>query len=140
MVRRVPVVLDRGEATIDADHDWAGDCRLLAAVPDESPARVPRALFTRRMDCPGHLACSRRHPPSPPPLRSTVAPSFSLASSDSNAWARVHTRQGQLSPSEKADNFHMCLDVNRYPPSSCLTWWLRKNSGGSSADESTRCL
>src|SRR5258705_8521431 len=120
MVRRVPVVLDRGGVTIDADHDWAGDCRLLAAVPDESPARVPRALFTRRMDCPGHLACSWRHPPSPPPFRFAVAPSISLASSDSNDWAQVVPVGSNFRRNKKADNFHMCLDVNRYPASSSL--------------------
>src|SRR5260370_3664125 len=65
MVCRVPVVLDRGEAKVHADRDRAGDRRLLAAFPDESPARIAPALFTRRVDRILHLGRPRARPACP---------------------------------------------------------------------------
>ena|SRR5258708_26827152 len=50
MVRGLPVVLDCGEARLDADRDRAWNCRLPAAVPDEGSARISWALLALGMD------------------------------------------------------------------------------------------
>ncbi len=64
MVRGLPVVLDRGETSIDADCDRDGDCRLVATHSDEGSACISGALFARRMDRVRHLGSSRARPAS----------------------------------------------------------------------------
>jgi len=65
MVRRVPVVLDCGEARLGAHRDRDGDGRLFAAFPDEGSACGPRTLCARRMDCLWRLARSGVRPACP---------------------------------------------------------------------------
>ena len=55
MVRGMPVVLDRGEAGVEANCDRDRDCRFFTAFLDESSARIPWTLFARRMDRIRHL-------------------------------------------------------------------------------------
>src|ERR1700730_18233655 len=94
------VVLASREEDFSARRDGTWDRRIAVTFPDEGATRSPWPFFARRMDCPRRLACSRRHPPSPPPLRYIVLRSFSLASADSNAWALVAPRQGNSRPNE----------------------------------------
>src|SRR6266403_3397343 len=60
MVCGLSLCLDGGETDIHANRDRARDCRLSAAFPDESSARIPRAFFAVRMECLRHLGASRR--------------------------------------------------------------------------------
>ena len=82
MVRRVPLVLDCGEASIDADRNRAGDSRLPVSFSDESSARVPRALFARRMDRLRHLDWSRVRPASSELERKVIRETLGFSSDD----------------------------------------------------------
>src|ERR1700674_3371142 len=96
------VVLAGRKEDFSARRVGTWDRRIAVTVPDEGLTCNPWPLFAHRMDCTRHLACSRLHPPSPPPLRRGVESSFCLASSDSNAWALVASPLGTtLAPTKK---------------------------------------
>src|SRR5437660_12259286 len=59
MVRGLPIVLVRGEARANADRDGDGDCRFFATYSDEGSSRIPRTLFSCRMDRLWHLGGPR---------------------------------------------------------------------------------
>jgi len=74
MVRRMPLLLVRGEAGIPAHRGWAGDCRLVAALPHENCARISRALFFRGMGSIRHLGRPRLRVAGPEVERRMIQP------------------------------------------------------------------